>query len=207
MAGTTPVVMIWSRIGWSARGCAGFRLRHHLTSHRLDQRLIQRGEKRPFGHGQDDLRRRNRRWPNDFANVVLVERTDRRGRLVVSQGRSLMGVETGTQLESISNCVPVSSPRGRAYDGLHVSVRTGDEVPAPPAEVGALGTPRHFRSQRFLDWPETSWGWRQYKSRAGAGDLFDTGKSGVLQPIMPLDLPVKVRPWELTVYPRSHIRR
>src|SRR5208337_2789456 len=54
-----------------------FRLRHHLTSHRLDQRLIQRGEKRPFGHGQDDLRRRNRRWPNDFANVVLVERTDR----------------------------------------------------------------------------------------------------------------------------------
>ena len=38
---------------------------------------------------------------------------------------------------------------------------------------GALGTPRHFRSQRFLDWPETSWGWRQYKDRAGAGDLFD----------------------------------
>jgi len=33
------------------------------------------------------------------------------------------------------------------------------------------------------------------------------GKSGVLQPIMPLDLAVKVRPWELTVYPRSHIRR
>lgn len=38
---------------------------------------------------------------------------------------------------------------------------------------GALGEPRHFRSQRFLDWPETSWGWRQYRSRAGAGDLFD----------------------------------
>ena len=38
---------------------------------------------------------------------------------------------------------------------------------------GALGTPRHFRSQRFLDWPETSWGWRQYKDAAGAGDLFD----------------------------------
>lgn len=40
-------------------------------------------------------------------------------------------------------------------------------------QTGALGTPRHFRSQRFLDWPETSWGWRQYKDRAGAGDLFD----------------------------------
>ncbi len=33
------------------------------------------------------------------------------------------------------------------------------------------------------------------------------GQFGVLQPIMPLDSPVKVRPWELTVYPRSHIRR
>jgi predicted dehydrogenase len=40
-------------------------------------------------------------------------------------------------------------------------------------ESGALGVPRHFRSQRFLDWPETSWGWRQYKDRAGAGDLYD----------------------------------
>lgn len=38
---------------------------------------------------------------------------------------------------------------------------------------GVLGEPRHFRSQRFLDLPETSWGWRQYKARAGAGDLFD----------------------------------
>ncbi len=38
---------------------------------------------------------------------------------------------------------------------------------------GQLGEPRHFRSQRFLDWPETSWGWRQYKRLAGAGDLFD----------------------------------
>jgi predicted dehydrogenase len=38
---------------------------------------------------------------------------------------------------------------------------------------GTLGAPRHFRSQRFLDWPETSWGWRQYKDTAGAGDLFD----------------------------------
>jgi predicted dehydrogenase len=38
---------------------------------------------------------------------------------------------------------------------------------------GDLGQPRHFRSQRFLDLPETSWGWRQYRDRAGAGDLFD----------------------------------
>jgi len=39
--------------------------------------------------------------------------------------------------------------------------------------TGALGQPRHFRSQRFLDLPETSWGWRQYRAQAGAGDLFD----------------------------------
>ena len=38
---------------------------------------------------------------------------------------------------------------------------------------GSLGEPRHFRSQRFLDLPETSWNWRQYKELAGAGDLFD----------------------------------
>ena len=38
---------------------------------------------------------------------------------------------------------------------------------------GTVGEPRHFRSQRFLDLPETSWGWRQYKNLAGAGDLFD----------------------------------
>ena len=38
---------------------------------------------------------------------------------------------------------------------------------------GDLGEPRHFRSQRFLDLPETHWGWRQYKAQAGAGDLYD----------------------------------
>ena len=36
---------------------------------------------------------------------------------------------------------------------------------------GPLGTPRHFRSQRFLDWPETCWGWRQYKDRPGRRPL------------------------------------
>lgn len=38
---------------------------------------------------------------------------------------------------------------------------------------GKLGQLRHFRSQRFLDWPETSWGWRQYKDTAGAGNIYD----------------------------------
>eukprot|EP01127_Copromyxa_protea_P011838 TRINITY_DN3013_c0_g3_i1.p1 TRINITY_DN3013_c0_g3~~TRINITY_DN3013_c0_g3_i1.p1 ORF type:complete len:653 (-),score=180.09 TRINITY_DN3013_c0_g3_i1:46-2004(-) len=40
-------------------------------------------------------------------------------------------------------------------------------------EEGKLGEIRHFRSQRFLDWDETSWGWRQYKKTAGAGNTYD----------------------------------
>ena len=41
------------------------------------------------------------------------------------------------------------------------------------AKSGELGELRHFRSQRFQDWPETSWGWRQYKKTAGAGHIYD----------------------------------
>lgn len=40
-------------------------------------------------------------------------------------------------------------------------------------DEGKLGQLRHFRSQRFLDWPETSWSWRQYKATAGAGNIYD----------------------------------
>src|SRR5271157_317864 len=42
---------------------------------------------------------------------------------------------------------------------------------------------------------------------SGTCYVANNGATPVLQPIMPLDLPVKVRSWELTVYPRSHIRR
>jgi predicted dehydrogenase len=38
---------------------------------------------------------------------------------------------------------------------------------------GMLGDPRHFRAQRFQDWPETSLGWRQWRDRAGSGELAD----------------------------------
>lgn len=40
-------------------------------------------------------------------------------------------------------------------------------------DSGELGQLRHFRSQRFLDWAETSWSWRQYKATAGAGNIYD----------------------------------
>ncbi len=54
-----------------------FGLRDHFTSHRVDQRLVKRGKKRPFGRVPHNLRWRNRRRPSDFANVVPDERTDR----------------------------------------------------------------------------------------------------------------------------------
>ncbi len=38
---------------------------------------------------------------------------------------------------------------------------------------GDLGEPRHFRAQRFQDWPDTSLGWRQWRSTAGTGELGD----------------------------------
>jgi predicted dehydrogenase len=66
----------------------------------------------------------------------------------------------------------------RAADVVHMTAFTYRFAPSMRymkhlLHTGALGTPRHFRSQRFLDLPETSWGWRQYRDKAGAGDLFD----------------------------------
>lgn len=66
----------------------------------------------------------------------------------------------------------------RDNDVVHMTAFTYRFAPAMRyiahlVHSGKLGQIRHFRSQRFLDWPETSWGWRQWKARAGAGDLFD----------------------------------
>ena len=58
-----------------------FGLRDDLTSHRLDQGLIQRGKKRPFGRVPHDLPLRNHRQPSDFASVGLAERTSLLGQL------------------------------------------------------------------------------------------------------------------------------
>ncbi len=74
--------------------------------------------------------------------------------------------------------VRVMYEAARAADVVHMTAFTYRFAPSMKylkhlVGSGALGTPRHFRSQRFLDWPETSWGWRQYQAKAGAGDLFD----------------------------------
>ncbi len=38
---------------------------------------------------------------------------------------------------------------------------------------GDIGTPYHFRAQRFQDWGDRNLGWRQVKSLAGSGELGD----------------------------------
>jgi predicted dehydrogenase len=38
---------------------------------------------------------------------------------------------------------------------------------------GAIGTPWHFRAQRFQDWADNPLGWRQVKKLAGTGELGD----------------------------------
>ena len=60
-----------------------FRLRDHLTSHRLNQRMIQRGKKRPSGHDQDDRRWRSRPMPTDCTTLDLSSgQADHSGRFV-----------------------------------------------------------------------------------------------------------------------------
>jgi len=40
-------------------------------------------------------------------------------------------------------------------------------------KTGAIGTPWHFRAQRFQDWGRTALGWRQRTSEAGSGEIGD----------------------------------
>ncbi len=63
-------------------------------------------------------------------------------------------------------------------DVCHMTAFTYRFVPAMRflkhlIDSGELGTIRHFRSQRFQDWAETSLGWRQYRRLAGSGELAD----------------------------------
>jgi predicted dehydrogenase len=40
-------------------------------------------------------------------------------------------------------------------------------------DSGAIGTPYHFRAQRFQDWGERPLGWRQVRGLAGSGEMGD----------------------------------
>src|SRR5271157_3870283 len=74
-------------------------------------------------------------------------------------------------------------------DQVHADVGTGHLDPRRPSLAGVA--------------PQTGTVSAGVAPQTGTVSDFVLG----LQPIMPLDLPVKVRSWELTVYPRSHIRR
>jgi predicted dehydrogenase len=105
--------------------------------------------------------------PNDTHKPIALE--------AISRGKHVMcekplGLDA-TQVRDMYHAA-------RDADLVHMTAFTYRFAPAMRymhqlVEAGQLGEPRHFRSQRFLDLPETSWGWRQYKDRAGAGDLFD----------------------------------
>ena len=62
------------------------------------------------------------------------------------------------------------------HDGLHLSICPVDALYAASDTSGAAGELRHFRSQRFLDWPEAL-GVAAMHDKAGAGDLFDADHS------------------------------
>ena len=40
-------------------------------------------------------------------------------------------------------------------------------------DSGAIGSPIHFRAQRFQDWGDRPLGWRQVRALAGTGELGD----------------------------------
>ena len=69
-----------------------------------------------------------------------------------------------------------------------------------PAATTDLPTLNRLTASIQLPWVTTA-----FSVRGNSRLYGETGTQLVLQPIMPLDLPVKVRSWELTVYPRSHI--
>jgi hypothetical protein len=97
------------------------------------------------------------------------------------------------------------------------AVRLADP-PRPDQSSGGAGRPDHRgdRRTRHRRWGHR-WGHRWGQSMGSdpsMGSVDGVSRWGqirrwgpVPQPIMPLDLPVKVQPWELTVYPCSHIRR
>ena len=107
------------------------------------------------------------------------------------------------------------SPRASVeynYVGKQSIPTTGLSPASPTALWAADPDPDSFRPQNQRSRPQNPKQTRpQPPVERGCGNSGVRGEfrgnSGVLQPIMPLDLPVKVRPWELTVYPRSHIRR
>lgn len=162
---------------------------HHLPGLRLDPRaeLVAICDTDP-----DLLARRQEEWgvaqatteplalceSNEVDAVVIATPNDTHRPIAVAAARAGKHVMCEKPLGLSAAEVRQMYEAGRDAGVVHMTAFTYRFAPAMRylrhlLKGGSLGAPRHFRSQRFLDWPETSWGWRQYRSRAGAGDLFD----------------------------------
>jgi len=130
-------------------------------------------------------------------DTLIVWKLDRLGRNLRDLIHMLDDLrERGIKFQSLTEAIDTSTPTGRAMWQI----------------IGVLA-----ELERSLITERTKAGVKAAQSRGvprvncllpgNPVSVHHSWKSGVLQPIMPLDLPVKVRPWELTVYPRSHIRR
>jgi predicted dehydrogenase len=162
---------------------------HHLPGLRLDPRaeltaicdadpqmLARRQEEWGVAAASTDPEEICRR--DDVDAVVIATPNDTHRPIAVAAARAGKHVMCEKPLGLSAGEVREMYETARDAGVVHMSAFTYRFAPSMRylrhlLKSGDLGTPRHFRSQRFLDWPETSWGWRQYRARAGAGDLFD----------------------------------
>ncbi len=105
--------------------------------------------------------------PN-YLHAPLAIRAVRAGKHVLCEKPLALNLEEAVQM----------AREAQAAGVCHMTAFTYRFVPAMRflkhlVDSGELGTIRHFRSQRFQDWPETSLGWRQYRRLAGSGELAD----------------------------------
>jgi predicted dehydrogenase len=105
--------------------------------------------------------------PNRFHRDLVVAAADS-GRHVLCEKPLAMTVDQAEQMV-------VAAERAGVR---HMTAFTYRFVPAMQymhhlVTSGAIGTPWHFRAQRFQDWGRTAIGWRQVMAEAGSGEVGD----------------------------------
>ena len=162
---------------------------HHVPGIRIDQRarLVAACDASP-----ELLEKRKHDWELDFVSsdftqvctdpridaIVIATPNDTHADIAILAAQNGKHVMCEKPLGLDANQVRRMYHAARDHNVVHMTAFTYRFAPSMRylswlLKSGSIGQPRHFRSQRFLDWPETSWGWRQYRERAGAGDLFD----------------------------------
>lgn len=176
-------------IGIAVIGAGAVTDYHHVPAIRLDPRAELVGVCDP---NPELLEKRRLEWGVGFVTpdyrkvcqspdvdaVVIATPNDTHREIAVEAALAGKHILCEKPLGLDANEVRRMYEAARDHNVVHMTAFTYRFAPAMRylrhlLKSGNLGEPRHFRSQRFLDWPETSWGWRQYKARAGAGDLFD----------------------------------